>query len=301
MEEQRHQPVLVDRVIELLRPLPGESFIDMTAGFGGHAIELLRRVGNNGAGYLIDRDDEAIKALEKRFATTGNVQISHGNYADSEVIGRLPQVDMILLDLGVSSVQLDVAERGFSFNKESKLDMRMDRRQEMSAFEIVNQTPVDELADIIYQYGEERNSRRIARAIEQARRVGPIVTTTQLAEIIAKKTPRRGKIHPATRTFAAIRIKLNEELDNLDKILPQLTQLCQPGGRIAIISFHSLEDRRVKQFFRAISSDKLNQFGQIEQAASFKLVTKRAILGKNEDRNNPRARSAKLRVVEYIK
>lgn len=297
----RHTPVLVDEVIEVLRPSKGESFLDMTAGYGGHATALLEKVGSTGKGYLIDQDAQAITALQNEFGKNKAITIIKANFADREVAERVPPVDMILLDLGVSSAQLDDAERGFSFQTDSKLDMRMNQEQSLGAYEIVNHTPESELADIIYQYGEERRSRQIAAAIVQARRVSPIASTEQLSKIVAHIVHRRGKVHPATKTFQAIRIAVNDELGRLDQILAELPQRINPGGRIAIISFHSLEDRRVKQAFRALSRDTQDEYGQVTDRASFKLVTKKAILGSLEDRNNPRARSAKLRAVEQIK
>lgn len=299
--KKRHTPVLVDEVIEVLRPSKGESFLDMTAGYGGHATALLEKVGSTGRGYLVDQDAQAIAQLQKEFGKNKGITIIKANFADREVAKSVPPVDMILLDLGVSSAQLDDAERGFSFQTDSKLDMRMDQQQRLSAYEIVNHTPEGELAEIIYQYGEERRSRQVAAAIVQARRVSPIVSTAQLSKIVSHAVHRRGKIHPATKTFQAIRIAVNDELGRLEQILAELPQRINPGGRIAIISFHSLEDRRVKQAFRALSRDTLDEYGHVADRASFKLVTKKAILGSLEDRNNPRARSAKLRAVEQIK
>lgn len=301
MRNERHTPVLVDSVVEVLGPRTGESFLDLTAGYGGHAAELLDRVGENGQGYLIDQDSQAVAALKERFRKANNVKIIHANFEDSKWQEQVPPVDMVLMDLGVSSAQLETADRGFSFLSEARLDMRMNREQKTSAYEIVNSTPERELADIIYGYGEERRSRQIARAIGQARRVSPIETTKQLALVVAKIVPRRGKIHPATKTFQAIRIAVNDEIGKLERTLPGLPLLIKPGGRIAIISFHSLEDRRVKQFFRELARDKLDQYGQVTKPASFRLVTKKAVLGSVKDRNNPRARSAKLRAVEHIK
>lgn len=301
MKNEQHTPVLVDSVIEVLQPKRGECFLDLTAGYGGHAAKLLAMVGQSGRGYLIDQDSEATKALKKRFDRVKNVKIIRANFADEQWQDEVPKVDMVLMDLGASSVQLETQQRGFSFMSEARLDMRMDQRRDKSAYEIVNNTPERDLADLIYRYGQERKSRQIAQAIGQSRRVSPIVTTKQLADIVAKVVPRRGKIHPATRTFQAIRIAVNDELIRLEKTLQKMPSMVKPGGRVAIISFHSLEDRRVKQSFRELTRDQTDQYGQIAKPALFRLVTKKAILGKVQDRNNPRARSAKLRAVEHIK
>jgi 16S rRNA (cytosine1402-N4)-methyltransferase len=300
--ERTHKPVLLTEVLEVLNPRPGQSYFDGTAGYGGHAAEILDKIGPEGRAILIDRDAEAVQALSARF--NGSVEIRHQSYLEAaeELLEDGTLVDLILLDLGVSSPQLDQPERGFSFKGEASLDMRMDRSQSLTAAEVVNRYPEGRLADLIYQYGEERKSRRIARAIVAAR---PIHDTAKLADVVRRavneKPPHR--IDPATRTFQAIRIEVNQELTQLESALPKLVELLTPEGRIAIISFHSLEDRLVKQFFSTESKDCICPPNQpvctCQHQASLKLLTRRPIAG-TIDAFNPRARSAKLRAAEKI-
>jgi len=298
---KRHTPVLLENVIELLQPQKGEKFADLTAGFGGHSEVLLDMVGDNGHGYLFDKDSEAIHALQAEFKTQNNVTITQADFGTIDWQNEMPRVDMILADIGVSSPQIDNADRGFSFSHDGPLDMRMDQNQDLTAFDIVNTYSQADLADILYQYGEERQSRRIARKIVEARKVEPIHTTSQLAEIISHETGKSGKIHPATKSFQALRIAVNNELESLKSALGEMPASLLPGGRIAIISFHSLEDRLVKQAFKALCTPQKDEFGQIVSNAEFTPVTKKPITGTNFDKTNPRARSAKLRVVEKIK
>jgi 16S rRNA (cytosine1402-N4)-methyltransferase len=223
----------------------------------------------------------------------------HGNFRDLGQLARehnFAPIDGLLLDLGVSSHQLDTPERGFSFANDAPLDMRLDPTRGATAAELVNETPESELADLIYRYGEERGSRRVARFIAEARRKRPIATTGELAELVARALGgRHGKIHPATRTFQALRIAVNRELENLELALPQAVELLAPGGRIAVISFHSLEDRIVKLFFRAESG-----YGGVD-AARLQIITKKPIeASEQEARTNPRSRSAKLRIAERV-
>ena len=294
-----HQPVLLEQTIDLLDLKSGEIVMDMTAGYGGHSAEILKNIGPSGRLILVDRDREAIKELKKKFKHCKNVEYIHSNYADIdwEQIGK---VDKILMDLGVSSPQLDESERGFSFNKDAELDMRMDRSQSLTAKEIVNEYSEEELANIIYRYGEEKKSRRIAKAIVKSRAQKPIKTTKQLADIIEDCLPKSYRIHPATRTFQAIRIATNSELESLEKTLPEAIAHLSRGGRLGIISFHSLEDRIVKQFFKSLTEvEKDPVTGMDVESPNFRLINKKPIKGLNND-NNPRARSAKLRVVEKI-
>lgn len=285
--QQLHIPVLLEQVVEQLAPQPGESYLDLTAGFGGHARAILAHTKAPEKAVLVDRDQMAIDALEP-LARNG-AEVIHDSYADyaqkaSEAGKRF---DMILVDLGVSSPQLDKANRGFSLKRDGPLDMRMDQRQQQTAADIVNRASKTELVELLELYGEEpkKQATRIATAIIQAR---PVTTTQQLASVILDN--HRGayqKTHPATRTFQAIRIVINDELGQLTRLLKVVPTLLNPGGRIAIISFHSLEDRLVKRFFA-------------EQAAagyeaSLGLLTKKAVRGKLEDDSNPRARSASLR------
>jgi len=294
-----HQPVLLEQTIDLLDLKSGEIVVDMTAGYGGHSAEILKKIGPSGRLILVDRDREAIKELKRKFKHCKNVEYIHSNYADIdwEQIGK---VDKILMDLGVSSPQLDESDRGFSFNKDAELDMRMDRSQSLTAKEIVNEYSEEELANIIYRYGEEKRSRRIAKAIVESRVQKPIKTTKQLADIIEDCLPKSYRIHPATRTFQAIRIATNAELESLEKTLPEATARLSRGGRLGVISFHSLEDRIVKQLFNSLTEvEKDPVTGMDVESPNFRLINKKPIKRSEQD-NNPRARSAKLRVVEKI-
>lgn len=293
----RHAPVLLAEVLAGLAPRPGGRYIDGTLGGGGHAAAVLEAAGPDARLLGIDADPAALAAAGARLAPFGErAALAHGNFRDLAQIARaagLAPADGLLLDLGVSSHQLDTAERGFSFLADAPLDMRLDPTSGRTAAELVNQTPEGELADLIYRYGEERASRRIARAIAEARARRPVATTGALAELIARALGRRGKIHPATRTFQALRIAVNQEIASLEAALPQAVELLAPGGRLAVIAFHSLEDRVVKQFFRAESG--AAGAGQ----ARLRIITKKPIeAGAEEVRANPRSRSAKLRIAE---
>ena len=287
-----HIPVLLDAVLDVLCPSQGESYLDLTAGYGGHATAIIERTGNPHA-TLVDRDSNAIEVLQS-FETKG-ARILHTDFvsAGRKLAQEQLQFDMVLIDLGVSSPQLDNKERGFSFQADAPLDMRMDARLEKSAEYFVNKTTQKELANLIHTYGEEPygQANRIAKAIIGRR---PISNTLALADVI-KSSYRGGwkKIHPATRTFQALRIVTNDELGQVSQILPLLTQLLKPGGRVAIISFHSLEDRLVKQYFKEHSLSGYE--------ATLQLINKKPILGALKDVNNPRARSAKLRAAAKIK
>lgn len=290
-----HVSVLPHEVLEGLAPRPGGRYIDATLGGGGHAAALLEASAPDGRLLGIDTDPAALAAAGRRLEPFGGrAALARGNFRDLERLAGqagFAQVQGILIDLGVSSHQIDTPERGFSFQADAPLDMRLDPHGPTTAADLVNQTPERELADILYHYGEEHASRRIARFIAEARRARPIERTGELAELVARALGgRRGKIHPATRTFQALRIAVNGELESLEAVLPQALGLLAPGGRLALISFHSLEDRIVKQFFRAHSSG--------EQPA-LRLITKKPIeAGETELRTNPRSRSAKLRVAE---
>lgn len=290
-----HQPVLREQVLAVLAPKEGERFADVTAGYGGHAAALIQAVGQSGFGYLTDRDPAAVAHLRQRFAAIRNLEINQADFVTAA--GMMPDVDMILLDLGVSSPQLETAERGFSFAREGPLDMRMDSSGGITAAELVNQTSEAELVRILRDFGHEPQARRIAAAIVAARQQQPLATTTELAAIVERVSPRRGrKLHPATKTFQALRIAVNNELNQLETALPLLADKLMTGGRLAVISFHSLEDRRVKQFFRALCADELNPMGQVAKPGRFQSVTKGAVKGDEHD-PNPRARSARLRAV----
>ncbi|HUC87331.1 MAG TPA: 16S rRNA (cytosine(1402)-N(4))-methyltransferase RsmH [Candidatus Saccharimonadales bacterium] len=299
MNESSHIPVLCDDVVRLLHPEAGQTYFDGTAGYGGHAAAVHEKMGPSGRLLLVDRDAQAVTALRSRFGTSATILHDDYLHAATELLASGDRLDMVLLDLGVSSPQLDQASRGFSFSADGPLDMRMDQSEDTdsarTAATIVNTMGEGELADLIYAFGEERQSRRIASAIVRAR---PITTTSQLAEVVAAAIGRGQKIHPATRTFQALRIAVNSELEQLEAVLPVLVQLLKPGGRLAVISFHSLEDRVVKEFFRRQSRDCICPPEQpictCDHVASLRILTKSPVLG-TTDAFNPRARSAKLR------
>lgn len=283
-----HVPVLLDATLDQLQPIQGENYLDLTAGYGGHASRVLDKTQNYSDSVLVDRDDYAIRYLQA-FAEKG-VRLLHTDFASAvqQLVEEGERFDIVLADLGVSSPQLDQAERGFSFAKDGPLDMRMDPRQETTAATLVNTVSKDELVRIITTYGEEPLgfARNVAQAIIDNR---PFSTTDQLASLI--KSTYRGpwkKIHPATRTFQALRIAVNDELRQVELILPLLPKLLKPGGRVGIISFHSLEDRLVKQYF----AEQKNAGYEAELT----ILTKKPLSGDIYDVHNPRSRSAKLRV-----
>jgi 16S rRNA (cytosine1402-N4)-methyltransferase len=286
----------------LLNPKEGESYLDGTAGFGGHAEAVMSIIGDEASVVLVDRDEHATQALTEKFGD--RVEILRSDYlAAAELLKEQGRVfDLILLDVGVSSPQLDQAERGFSFRSDADLDMRMDQSQELTAEIIVNNWKQEDLANVIYEYGEERRSRAVARAIVAAR---PVTSTKQLADIVRSVVPKGvSKIDPATRTFQAIRIAVNNELDQLAKSLPLLVDLLSAGGRIAVISFHSLEDRIVKRFIDTESKDCICPPRTLvcvcEHTATIAKLTKKPVIADNND-SNPRARSAKLRAAVKLK
>jgi 16S rRNA (cytosine1402-N4)-methyltransferase len=284
-----HVPVLLAETLELLGVRPGGLWVDGTVGLGGHAEAVLRATAPAGRLRGFDRDSEALERARARLLPFGDrVRLEHADYR--EIPERLAgeAADGILLDLGVSSLQLDDAERGFSFQREGPLDMRMDRSERGSASELVNRMRENDLADLIHEYGEEPYSRRIARAIARAREKAPIATTTELAEIVRRAAPksRRPGLHPATRTFQALRIRTNRELDGLEPALERAAECLRPAGRMAVIAFHSLEDRAAKQAFRTLAT------------RGFRMLTRKPLRpGEPETRDNPRARSARLRAI----
>ena len=287
--QQLHIPVLIDAVLTVLSPVKNESYLDLTAGYGGHASAIIERTDAPQQATLVDRDQNAIRELSKSVAFANKARIIHSDFlaAAKKLVDNGERYDMVLMDLGVSSPQLDRAERGFSFSSSAPLDMRMDESADQTAAEIVNRASEKELAVIIERYGEEnvKRARKIAHAIRINR---PIHTTTELAKIIEKVLHRDGKTHPATRTFQAIRIAVNDELRQLSETLPLVLELLNPGGRLAIISFHSLEDRIVKEF--------LNEHAKAGYESDLELITKKPITADSEELVfNPRARSAKLR------
>ena len=284
-----HVPVLLAEALELLAVRPGALCVDGTVGLGGHAAAVLRATAPDGRLVGLDRDGETLAAAQARLAEFGaRVRLEHGDYR--EIPDRLAgeKADAILLDLGVSSVQLDDPARGFSFQADGPLDMRMDRSGGTTAADLVNRMREGDLADLIYECGEEPASRRIARAIVRARESRPIETTTELADIVRRAAPRRRPrgLHPATRTFQALRIRVNRELDGLGEALVRIAGCLAPGGRMAVIAFHSLEDRAAKEAFRTLA------------ARGVRILTKKPVRpGEAEVRANPRARSARLRAV----
>ncbi|WHZ23242.1 MAG: 16S rRNA (cytosine(1402)-N(4))-methyltransferase [Nitrospira sp.] len=294
-----HEPVLVEEILFWLQCKPSGVYVDCTLGYAGLAIRILDHSAPDGVLVGIDRDMTALAEARMRLGgAIARVRVRHGNFreikthvADSGV----RQVDGVVFDLGVSSPQLDRAERGFSFREDGPLDMRMDQSEAGTAADLVRDLQETELADVIYHLGEERYARRIARAIVQARTQGVIRTTGQLADVVTRAVPvsyRHGRIHCATRTFQALRIAVNRELDVLEPTLRDAVDILRPGGRVCVVSFHSLEDRIVKNTFRALAAG---------PQASLRVLTKKPIMASEiERRRNPRSRSAKLRVGERI-
>jgi 16S rRNA (cytosine1402-N4)-methyltransferase len=306
---QPHIPVLLDAVMDHLAITPGAVLVDGTVGAGGHAAAMLAAAGPAGRLLGIDQDPAALAIAGDRLAGFGaQVTLVHARFDDlaqQAVRAGIDAADAILFDLGVSSMHLDTAARGFSFMQDGPLDMRMNPTgSQPPASELVNTYPVDELAEIIWRYGEDRNARRIARHIAAHR---PFTRTLALAQAIESLVPphKREKIHPATRTFQALRIAVNDELGVLERVLPQAVALLKPGGRLGVISFHSLEDRIVKHFFKGASTDCICPPEQpictCNHRAIVRLVTRKPITANpDEARQNPRSRSAKLRVVEKL-
>ncbi len=296
-----HEPVMVAEAVNALGCRSGGFWVDATLGAGGHAAVLLERSSPDGFLLGIDRDTEILGLAAARLAPyAGRFELVHGNFGDVEAIlanaGRGP-VDGLLVDLGLSSLQLDLPERGFSFRSDAPLDMRMDRGEPGTALELLATASEEELADIIYLYGEERKSRRIARAICNERGRGGVLTTQQLANAVAGavggRGPRGGHIHPATLTFQALRIAVNGELAALAALLTALPAILAPGGRACVIAYHSLEDRAVKRAFRALAP-----IGRAAGPRAFTVLTKRPERpGAEELQRNPRSRSARLRAI----
>jgi 16S rRNA (cytosine1402-N4)-methyltransferase len=297
MERPQHVSVLLEESLEFLAVRPGGVYADATLGLGGHSAEIARRLGAKGKLIAFDRDPEAMSKAQARLAALAEelgpempaveyVSRPFSQVADVIAPGTL---DGLLADFGVSSLQLDEAHRGFSFRAEGPLDMRMDPRSGLTAEQVVNQADEEELANLIYEFGEERRSRRIARAIVRAR---PITTTAELARVVSAVAPpiKGEKIHPATRTFQALRIRVNDELQEIQSLLKSAGSLLKPGGRLVLISFHSLEDRLVKDALRDGA-----------KAGQFELLTKKPVVAtEQESLRNPRSRSAKLRAASRI-
>ena len=303
-----HSPVLLKEVLDYLSPQPGGFYIDATIGLGGHSEAILEASETRGELLGIDRDEEALSIASHRLARfRGRYHLVHANFADlKEIAGQrgFEECNGILADLGISSLQLEKAERGFSFQREGPLDMRMDRDLALTADEVINQYSERDLANLIFQFGEEHRSRIIARAIVRSR---PIHDTRALASVIAAalRSNSRARIHPATRTFQALRIFVNDELGKITPFIRSAVDLLKVGGRIAIISFHSLEDRIVKETFRQLTQECSCYRGVVHcecgKRKVLKVLTKKPVLPTDaEVRGNPRSRSAKLRVAERI-
>ena len=307
-----HVPVMLAEVLSFLKPQRGQTFLDCTVGGGGHALEIIKRIVPDGKLVGIDRDEEAIHAaVECLSQYSENVILEKGNFSDLEAIAErlgIKAVDGVLLDLGVSSHQLDAAERGFSFRYDAPLDMRMDTSQAVTARELINSLSERRLAELIWKFGEDRWAKRIAKFIVDRRVRRPIQTTSELVEIILAAVPcgaRTETIHPATRTFQALRIAVNRELESLQAGLDAAIRLLSPGGRVCILSYHSLEDRIVKEGFakhagRCICPPALP--GCVCGAEKIiEILTKRPVVpSKAEVQANPRARSARLRAAEKL-
>lgn len=303
--EPRHIPVLVEEVISLLGCAPHRIYVDATLGGGGHALEILKRTEPDGKLIGIEWDEEAIAEARKVLGPFGErVRIFRENFAHLSRLLReigTESVDGILLDLGLSSIQLEGQERGFSFRGESPLDMRMDQRTEETAADLVNTLPLKELEEILWTYGEERWARRIAKAIGDERDRRRIETTQALSKIVYRAIPKRfqsRKFDPATRTFQALRIRVNHELENLKQVLEEGWPFLKGGGRMCVISFHSLEDRIVKQTFRRLER---GEPGGLNQQKLMQILTPKPMTpSEKEERENPRSRSAKLRCAERV-
>ncbi len=293
MNQNKHKPVLLSEVKDILSPAKGERYLDVTAGYGGHASAVIDAIGSQGAAVLVDRDQNAISYLNEMFKNRSEVKIVKNDFlsASKDLQATGAKFDLILADLGVSSPHLDNAMRGFSFKSEGPLDMRMDEDQEITASDIVNTADQAELVRILRLYGEVRNAPRVSRLIIEHR---PFHSTTELASVVAKTSKRWEKTHPATKVFQALRIAVNQELEQLQQALPIWIDLLNDNGRLAVISFHSLEDRLVKQAFA--------EYGASGYDAVVRILTKHPIEGdESEIVFNPRARSAKLRAVAKIK
>ena len=310
MPEFIHRPVMAAEVLDALKPRPDGRYADGTLGGAGHAASILAASSPTGWLSGCDRDGAAVEAAQKRLAEkfAGRFEIRRGNF--SEMAEWIPSAgcDGVLLDLGVSSPQLDLAERGFSFQNDGPLDMRMDDRQKLTAADLVNEASAENLAKFFWEFGDERDSRRFAKAIGHDRAQRKFTTTRQLAELIERLAPRHGKkSHPATKVFQALRIAVNDEIGSLKRGLEAAVKILKPGGRLAVITFHSLEDRVVKEFGRERTRD-YTFSGAVDvpelrqpRAPEMKWVSRKAILpGEIELQENPRSRSAQLRVLEKI-
>lgn len=310
MEEFKHIPVMLHEVIDGLDIKENGIYVDCTIGGGGHSAEILKRL-KSGHLYGFDRDEDAIHTCQKKFSGEKKLTLIHANFKDAPKLLReqnINEIDGFLIDLGVSSYQIDSAERGFSINHNGRLDMRMDREQDIDAYQVVNFYPKDKLLEILYKYGEESNARRIVENIIARRKQKPIETTGELKEIIEASFPKKviyGKGGVSKKTFQAIRIEVNGELDNLDETIFEFIKLLKRGGRGAVLSFHSLEDRIVKNVFKRETTDCLC-LPKIPvcicgHKRTIKLVNKKPIIASEEElKQNSRSSSAKLRIIEKL-
>jgi 16S rRNA (cytosine1402-N4)-methyltransferase len=304
----QHQPVLLKEVCDNLALAKKKVVVDCTLGLGGHSLEMLKLMPAAGRLIGFELDDDNLKVAKKKLKEFApQITFLHENYVNmTEELKKLKVkgVDAVLLDVGIASTHVDRADKGFSFRVDGPLDMRFDKRQDFTAADVVNAYSEKELIRIFKEYGEEKKSRKIAMAIVVSRKRKPFKTTLQLANFIEKLVPRVGHIHPATRVFQALRIEVNKELENIEKALEQATELLRVKGRIAVISYHSLEDRIVKQFFRLMSQEYVNEPGKLTTTAlqpKLKIITKKPIVPTAAELSlNPRSRSAKLRVAEKI-
>lgn len=308
---QYHQPVMLEEAITLLNITKDGVYVDATIGGGGHAQKMLEEIGSNGALIGLDQDQSAIEHCRGLFQNQGNVILEQANFRDlSRILDqrKIKEIDGILFDLGVSSRQLDEPERGFSFKQDGPLDMRMDRRRGMTAADLVNSMDIKELEQIIEDYGEERWAKKIADNIGAARSLGRIESTASLARIVAGSIPRKKwpeNIHPATRTFQALRITVNNELSILKPVLSTAIRYLKTKGRIVVISFHSLEDRIVKntlaEFSKSCMCPPKLPVCVCGHTAEIRVLTKKPLLAKDEElARNPRSRSAKMRAAERL-
>ena len=304
-----HEPVMLNEVMQNLNCRPGGTYVDCTVGLGGHSEAVLREIGSDGLLICLDRDDQALELAQERLTNGRRLKLFHENFKNLPLVLNnlhVSKVDGILLDLGVSSLQLMSPQRGFSFMIEGPLDMRMDTTQKLTAADLVQQLSEKELADIFFQYGEEKHSRRIARRVVKERAAASITTTGRLAGIIQSLSGfGRKRIHPATRVFQALRIAVNDELRNLKEFIRDAVGFLRSGGRMVVISFHSLEDRIVKTEFNLLSG-KCVCFRPVEECSCpktrlIRLLTRRPVRPTEEEvHRNPRSRSAKLRSVEKL-
>jgi 16S rRNA (cytosine1402-N4)-methyltransferase len=300
MEQEIHKPVMLMEVLEYLNPKPGQTIVDATLGMGGHSTQILQGISPEGRLIGIDRDQESIRLAQERITGSGqsNAQFVYGNFSDIDTLLKdlnVDSVDGILFDLGVSSFQLQNAERGFSFQSEGPLDMRLDRNSYICAYDLINNLNEEEISSLLWSFGEERWHNRIAHHLVMERQRHPISSTLELSKIVVNAIPPRYRryhyrIHPATRTFQAVRIAVNRELEALENAITKSIGLLKKGGRICIISFHSLEDRVVKHTFRKYQAD-----------GTIKIITAKPLTpGSAEIQDNPRSRSAKFRVAEKV-